>query len=90
MLLIMFLMILWHGGRKFTNIWDTFLREPSEDIGPSYRLFDVDMRCSRDDITIDAIYMPFNVQYSEDTTMGTSEEEDHYDDIDWDWIDADD
>ncbi|TMX01037.1 hypothetical protein EJD97_025336, partial [Solanum chilense] len=67
------------------NIGDTFLRELSEDIGPLYRLSDVDMRWSRDDVCVDVVDMPSNAQFSEDTTMGTSEEEDDYDDTDWDW-----
>ncbi|TMW94420.1 hypothetical protein EJD97_010296, partial [Solanum chilense] len=66
------------------NIGDTFLREPSEVIGPSYRLSDVDMRWTRDDVPVDVVDMPSNAQFSEDTTMGTSEEEDDHDDTDWD------
>lgn len=66
------------------------MREPSEDIGPSYRLSDVDMGWSRDDVPIDVVDMSSNAQFSEDTTMGTSEEEDDHDDTDWDWMYADD
>ncbi|WMV56116.1 hypothetical protein MTR67_049501 [Solanum verrucosum] len=72
------------------NIGDTFWRELSEDIGPSDRLSDVDMRWSREDIPVDVVDMPSDAQFSEDTTMGTSEEEDDFDDTDWDWMDADD
>jgi len=72
------------------NIGDTFWRELSEDIGPLDRLSDVDMRWSREDIPVDVVDMPSDAQFSEDTTMGTSEEEDDFDDTDWDWMDADD
>uniref|UniRef100_M1DTG1 Uncharacterized protein n=1 Tax=Solanum tuberosum TaxID=4113 RepID=M1DTG1_SOLTU len=66
------------------NIGDTFWRELCEDIGPSDRLSDVDMRWSREDIPVDVVDMPSDAQFSEDTTMGTSEEEDDFDDTDWD------
>ncbi|KAH0773722.1 hypothetical protein KY290_010859 [Solanum tuberosum] len=72
------------------NIGDTFWRELSEDIDPSDRLSDVDMRWSREDIPVDVVDMPSDAQFSEDTTMGTSEEEDDFNDTDWDWMDADD
>ncbi|KAH0709458.1 hypothetical protein KY284_010885 [Solanum tuberosum] len=72
------------------NIGDTFWRELSEDIGPSDRLSDVHMRWSREDIHFNVVDMPSDAQFSEDTTMGTSEKEDDFDDIDWDWMDADD
>ncbi|KAK6784226.1 hypothetical protein RDI58_017680 [Solanum bulbocastanum] len=72
------------------NIRDTFWRELSEDIGPIDRLSDVNMRWSREDIPVDVVDMPSDAQFSKDATMGTSEEEDDFDDTDWDWMDADD
>uniref|UniRef100_M1D8C6 Uncharacterized protein n=1 Tax=Solanum tuberosum TaxID=4113 RepID=M1D8C6_SOLTU len=75
---------------QFSNIsGDTFWRDVSEDIGPSDRLSDVDMILSREDIPIDVVDMPSDAQFSEDTTMGASEDDD-FDDTDWDWMDADD
>ena len=66
------------------------MKEVSEDIGSSYISSDVDMRWSRDDVPVDIVDMTSNAQFSEDTTMGTSEEEDDHDDTDWDWMYADD
>ncbi|KAK6782174.1 hypothetical protein RDI58_019970 [Solanum bulbocastanum] len=53
-------------------------------------LSDVDMRWSREDIPIDVVDMPSDAQFSEDTTIGTLEDEDDFDETDWDWMDADD
>lgn len=66
------------------------MKEVSEDIGSSYISSDVDMRWSRDDAPVDIVDMTSNAQFSDDTTMGTSEDEDDYDDTAWDWMDADD
>ncbi|XP_059301757.1 uncharacterized protein LOC132053662 [Lycium ferocissimum] len=62
------------------NIGDTFWREPNDDIGPSTRLDDGDVRWSREDVPADVVDIPSNAQHSEDTIMETSEEEDEFDD----------
>ncbi|KAG5595471.1 hypothetical protein H5410_036703 [Solanum commersonii] len=61
-----------------------------EQVEDFIKLSDVDMRWSREDIPFDVVDMPSDPQFSEDTTMGTSKEEDDFDDTDWDWMDADD
>ncbi|KAK6796184.1 hypothetical protein RDI58_003885 [Solanum bulbocastanum] len=72
------------------NIGDTFWRDASEDIGPSDRLSNVDMRWSREYIPVYVVDIPSDAQFLEDTTMGESEEDDDFDDTDWDWMDVDD
>ncbi|KAG5616242.1 hypothetical protein H5410_016066 [Solanum commersonii] len=61
-----------------------------EQVEDFIKLSDVDMRWSREDIPFDVVDMPSDAQFSEDTTMGTSEKEDDFDDTDWDWMDAND
>ncbi|XP_060185066.1 uncharacterized protein LOC132614599 [Lycium barbarum] len=72
------------------NIGDTFWREPNDDIGPSIRLDDGDIRWSREDVPADVVDIPSNAQHSEDTIMETSKEEDEFDDTDWDWMEEND
>ncbi|WMV34114.1 hypothetical protein MTR67_027499 [Solanum verrucosum] len=72
------------------NIEETFWRETNDDIGSSERVLDVDVRWSREDLHVDIIDLPSLAQHSENVTMETSEEEDDFDDIDWDWMEADD
>uniref|UniRef100_A0A3Q7IDP9 Uncharacterized protein n=1 Tax=Solanum lycopersicum TaxID=4081 RepID=A0A3Q7IDP9_SOLLC len=69
------------------NIEETFWREPNEDICPSERVLDVDVRWSREDLPVDIIDAPSLAQHSQDEAMETSEEEeDDFDDTDWDWM----
>ncbi|WMV20521.1 hypothetical protein MTR67_013906 [Solanum verrucosum] len=72
------------------NIEETFWRETNDNIGSSERVLDVDVRWSREDLSVDIIDLPALAQHSEDVTMQTSEEEDDFDDTDWDWMEADD
>ncbi|KAH0678363.1 hypothetical protein KY284_019448 [Solanum tuberosum] len=72
------------------NIEETFWRETNDDIGSSEIVLDVDVRWSREYLPVDIIDLPALAQHSEDVTMETSEEEDDFDDIDWDWMEADD
>ncbi|KAH0682771.1 hypothetical protein KY285_020282 [Solanum tuberosum] len=71
------------------NIGDTFFGEPDNDIGPSNGIpdVDVDLRWSREDVPGDVINMPTHDQHSED--LDTSEEDEDFDDVDWDWMVAD-
>lgn len=41
-----------------------------------------DIRWPREDISLDIVYIPPDAQYSEVTTIKTSEKEDDYDDTD--------
>ena len=70
------------------NIEETFWREPNDDIGSSKRLLGVDVRWCREDLPVDIID-PSIAQHSQDEAMGTSEEEDDFDDTDWDWMEVD-
>ncbi|KAH0725237.1 hypothetical protein KY284_001102 [Solanum tuberosum] len=76
------------------NIGDTFFGEPDNDIGPSNGIPDVhvDLRWSREDVLGDAIDMPTHDQHSEymEEDMDTSKVGEDFDDVDWDWIVADD
>ncbi|TMW96597.1 hypothetical protein EJD97_007123 [Solanum chilense] len=77
------------------NIGDTFFWEPDNYIGTSNRIFDVDvdLRSSREDVPGDVINMLTHDQHSknmEEDHMDTSEEDEDFDDVDWDWMVADD
>ncbi|XP_049387467.1 uncharacterized protein LOC125851762 [Solanum stenotomum] len=76
------------------NIGETFFGEPDNDIGPSNGIpdADVDLRWSREDVPGDVIDMPTHDQHSEymEEDMDTSEEDEDFDDVDWDWMVADD
>ena len=47
------------------NIEETFLRDPNDDIGPSERVFDVDIRWSREDLPVDIIDAPSIAPHSQ-------------------------
>nr|XP_018624463.1 uncharacterized protein LOC104090661 isoform X2 [Nicotiana tomentosiformis] len=72
------------------NVGETFWREPNDEVGPSSRVADIDVRWLREDLPLDVIDMPAVVQHSQDTIMDISENEDDFDDTDWDWMEADD
>ncbi|KAG5611012.1 hypothetical protein H5410_022293 [Solanum commersonii] len=79
-----------------SNAWiraqnhNTFFGEPDNDIGPSNGIpdIDVDLRWSRKDVPGDVINMPTHDQHSEymEEDMDTSEENEDFDDVDWDWM----
>ncbi|WMV20094.1 hypothetical protein MTR67_013479 [Solanum verrucosum] len=76
------------------NIGDTFFGEPDNDIGPLNGIpdVDVDLKWSREDVAGDVIDMSTHDQHSEymEEDMDTSEEDEDFDDVDWDWMVADD
>ncbi|KAM3248017.1 putative protein isoform X1 [Capsicum annuum] len=51
------------------NIGETFLREPNDEIGSSSRLYNEGIRCSREDVPINVVYMPSNEQVLQDNTI---------------------